>query len=131
MVQAAAAIENPPHLTSLFHVEAPINYYDSGIYERGIFLEPCMPVTFFFAATGKDAAADPIIKKALLNQSAVEWIARLPLIKGRSALKMTPEYEDWLFDLMEHPAYGKFWKEKKLWVPEEYMGPSGHLRVLH
>ena len=71
-VQAAAAIENPPHLTSLFHVEAPINYYDSGIYERGIFLEPCMPVTFFFAATGKDAAADPIIKKALLNQSAVE-----------------------------------------------------------
>ena len=122
-VQQAAASVNPPHLSSLFHVQAPLDYYNTH-YRRGG--ETCLytvPIVFMFAADSKEALANPALAKAFEADftNARDWVKRWPVKRGMTSLSQTPFLEGWLLDPLDHPDYDDFWKEVPLWQPMEYL----------
>lgn len=120
-VQTAAAINKPPHFKSIFHIGGPSNYYSQWVRIGGAFYQEAATTAIFLAATSKEAASDPVVEAALLQQNISEWIFRMPLKKNLTPLRMTPEYEKWLFDMMEHSEYDEYWRKVELWSPEEYL----------
>jgi len=122
-VQCAAALSGSPHLSSIFHVKAPFDYYRNGNRHGGHIAMYMLPITFFFASTSREAQADPILAESLLKafEQGCDWLYRLPLKKGKNPLSATPGIEDWLLDIMSASEYGDFWRKVKLWQPCEYV----------
>src|SRR5438034_211343 len=85
-------------------VYAPADYYKCGHRQSGNAALYMVPITFMFAATSKEAEADPVLKasaEAAFDDS-VSWLTRLPLKRGLNPLSRAPAIEDWLFDIMSH-----------------------------
>lgn len=63
------------------------------------------------AGKGSSQARDPgtaaILKEMADNR--FEYLKLLPFRPGMTPLKLTPEYEKWLIDAMQHGANDKFW----------------------
>src|SRR4051812_1409693 len=80
------------------------------------------PITFMFASTSREAQADPVLERALLDAfaNAREWLARLPIKPGQNPLAATPGIEAWLHDIMSRADYDEFWKRVPLWQPLEF-----------
>jgi putative CocE/NonD family hydrolase len=63
------------------------------------------------ATVGEEAAADPVVARAAREERArfEEYLSRPPFLfkfePGRSALRHTPSYEDWLLSMVEHSEY--------------------------
>jgi putative CocE/NonD family hydrolase len=123
-VQSAAAIANPPHLSSMFHVKAPSNYYQNGFRHAGALLMYSLPIAFMLASSNKEVLANPLMAKGVggpdLWRRAAEWLPRMPLKRGLTPISLDPETERWFFDMVEHTDYDDFWKKVPLWQPEEY-----------
>ncbi len=122
-VQCAAACSGSPHLASIFHVKAPLDYYRNGNRHGGNFNMYMVPITFFFASTGPEAAADPVLQASLLEafHDGPDWLQRMPIKKGLNPLAATPGIEAWLYDMMTKADYDEFWKSVPLWQPGEYI----------
>jgi len=122
-VQQAAAASGAPHLTSMFHVEAPLSYYQNGVRRGGAFIQMVVPVAFYFASTSKEAIADPVIKKGLIEADTLgpEWLKRWPFSKGRTVLGEVPEDERFFLDTWYHTNYDKFYTDVALWEPNQYL----------
>jgi len=122
-VQCAAACSGSPHLGSLFHVKAPFNYYLNGNRNFGTFHMYMVGITFFFAASGKEARGDPLLAGRLLESfhHAEEWLRRVPLKPGVNPLSETPSIERWLLDMQDHEMYDDFWRQVVLWQPCEHL----------
>ena len=123
-VQCAAAISGSKHLTSMFHVKAPSDYYHYCFRHKGAFWMYMLPIIFMFASSSKEALADPVIIKRLTKafvDDGPDWLKRMPLSKGNTPLSDAPESERWLFDMLEQTVYNDFWKRVPLWQPIEYM----------
>lgn len=100
--QQAMAIMNPKHLTTQFVIDCGVNYWkrtlrNSGAFAEGIFA----PYVFRMAISGKEAAADPSIRRALEAYlgDINTWIRNLPLRPGATPLALAPSYERWYFDI--------------------------------
>jgi len=118
-VQQAAAASGAPHLASIFHVEAPLSYYQNGVRRGGAFVQMVVPVAFYFASTSREAIADPILKKGLIEADlkGPEWLKRWPFDRGRTLLSSVPEDERFLIDTWVQTNYDKFYKDVALWEP--------------
>ena len=62
-VQCAAALSGNPHLRSMFHVKAPLNYYENGNRMGGNAAMYMAPITLFFASTSREARHDPVASR--------------------------------------------------------------------
>ena len=122
-VQQAAAVSGAKHLTSIFHVQAPMSYYQNGVRRNGAFIQMVVPIAFLFASTSKEAAADPVIKKAEMDAvlEGPHWLEHWPFGKGRTPLKFVPEDERFFFDTWYHTDYDDFYKSNPLWEPNQYL----------
>ena len=121
-VQQAACCENPPHLCSIFHVQAPIDYYQNGFRHAGAFLMYTVPIALMMLSSTKDYWTDPVLAAGAeaARKNHLEWLAAMPLKKGLSPLSLAdPDNEQWFFDMMTHADYGEFWKKVRLWQPIE------------
>ena len=122
-VQTAAAALNPPHLSSLFHIESPPSYYLYGLRHGGVFLNFLLRSAFQFARASKIGRGDPVIGKAImvdwLNQW--DWLYRLPPKKGLSSLAHAPDAEAWFLEPFYNEEYGEFWTRLPLWEPLHYV----------
>ena len=118
-VQQAAAASGATHLSSIFHVEAPLSYYQNGVRRGGAFVQMVVPVAFYFASTSREALADPILKKGLIEADlkGPEWLKRWPFDRGRTLLSSVPEDERFLIDTWVQTNYDKFYKDVALWEP--------------
>lgn len=67
---------------------------------------------FDSAATGSRQSRDPALKAALTQHSKDRrhYLLNLPLRRGLTPLRLAPEYEDMLIDMMEHGANDEFWR---------------------
>jgi len=63
------------------------------------------------SAKGSKAAKDPATQKLLqeMADNRRKYLANLPLRKGTTPLKLSPENEDWLVEAMKHGANDQFW----------------------
>lgn len=122
-VQQAAAAMGTPHLTSMFHIEAPLSYFNNGVRRGGAFVQMVVPVAFYFASTSREAMADPVIKKGLMeaDRRGPEWLKRWPFGKGRTVLSRVPEDERFFLDTWTHTNYDKFYTDVRLWEPNQYL----------
>ena len=122
-VQCAAAISGSEHLSSVFHVKAPSDYYQNGFRNGGALLMYSVPIAFMFASSSPKALVNPVIGENLIDcfeRHSSEWLGRMPIKKGLTPLRHVPEYERWLFDVMEHTEYDDYWKKVPLWQPMEF-----------
>ena len=122
-VQTAAAALNPPHLTSLFHIESPPSYYRYGLRHGGVFLNFLLRSAFQFARASKPGRGDPVIGEAImvdwLNQW--DWLYRMPPKKGLTSLAHAPDAEAWFLEPFHNAEYGEFWTNLPLWEPLHYV----------
>lgn len=124
-VQSAAAVANPPHLASIFHVKAPSNYYQNGFRHAGALLMYTVSIAFMKAEQNfrpGGSLEDPVLWNAVAHpwKKASDWLSRMPLKKGLTPISLDPHTEQWFFDMMTQTDYNDFWKKNALWQPEEY-----------
>jgi putative CocE/NonD family hydrolase len=122
-VQQAAAAMGTPHLTSMFHVEAPLSYFNNGVRRNGAFVQMVVPVAFYFASTSREAIVDPVIKQGLIeaDKRGPEWLKHWPFGKGRTVLSRVPEDERFFLDTWYHTNYDSFYTDVALWEPNQYL----------
>ena len=122
-VQQAAAVSGAPHLSAIFHIQAPMSYYQNGVRRGGAFIQMVVPIAFLFASTSKEAAADPVLKAVLMDavQKGPQWLQHWPFGKGRTVLSRVPEDERFFFDTWVHTNYDKFYTDVPLWEPSQYL----------
>ena len=122
-VQQAAAAMGTPHLSSMFHVEAPLSYFNNGVRRGGTFIQMVVPVAFYFASTSREAIADPVVKKGLIeaDKRGPEWLLRWPFGRGRTVLSRVPEDERFFLDTWYQTNYDKFYTDVHLWEPNQYL----------
>jgi putative CocE/NonD family hydrolase len=77
---------------------------------------------FRMAATSKEAQADPAIKAAVSAavENIGEWVARFPLRKGTSPLRLLPTYEQWALDILGHGEFDDYWKQRGYAISHYY-----------
>ncbi len=122
--QSSLAIMNPPHLSSMFPNVSIINAGLHSVRHAGAFEMRWLAWAFFMAADGKEADADPVVAKALIETKLDEILTNWPIKRGQTPLSLTPIYEDWAFDVLTHSDYDEFWRRKgKGWMGdvEEYI----------
>jgi len=120
--QSALATLNPPHLTTMIVAVGASNYYHCSMRQNGALEQRFMIYAFRMATTSKEALADPILKAALdrAYSNVGEWIMRTPLKKGRSPLRLLPNYEQWVIDLFTHGEYDDYWKQRGYAISQYY-----------
>ena len=128
-VQQAAAVSGTPHLKSMFHIQAPLSYYQNGVRRGGAFIQMVVPIAFMFAATSREAAEDPVLRKSLIDAGAKgpEWLKRWPFERGKTVLSRVPEDERFLIDTWVNPDYNNYWKNTRLWEPHLYVDNWGDI----
>lgn len=120
--QSALATLNPPHLSTMIVAVGASNYYHCSMRQNGALEQRFMIYAFRMATTSKEAFADANIKAAVDRAFANvgEWVARAPLKKGTSPLRMLPNYEQWVLDLFTHGEYDDYWKQRGYAISQYY-----------
>jgi putative CocE/NonD family hydrolase len=123
--QHALACLNPPHLTTMIPSDALSNCGVAGMRHNGAFELRFMNWIFSIGAPNSQAALkDPTAKAALSRNAQLmsQHVWNLPVKKGTTALKLAPEYEDWLIDAMSHGDNDAYWKQPGFSVVDNVKG---------
>ena len=121
-VQSAAATLNPPHLAAMFVTEGPSDYYSCSMRHNGALEQRFLFYAFHMAVTSREARAKPALRIALMEarNNLGYWLARLPLKKGVSPMRMLPSYEQWAIDLQTRAARTEYWLQHGYAIREYY-----------
>jgi uncharacterized protein len=112
--QHALACTRPPHLACMIPVDSVSNTGIAGIRHSGAFELRFMNWIFTIGAPNARAAlADPKLRDALVENGKLmpQHLLRLPIRPGTTPLKMVPEYERWLIEVMRRSDYDAYWKQ--------------------
>lgn len=121
--QQALAVRNPAKLATQVLFDGPYNYFrqtmrHGGACEYGIAVQ----YVVFMARVGKQANADLRIKSELDKMWAnlPLYLTHQPLRQGTTPLSLTPDYEQWFFDMLTTARFSDYWKTPDLCI-EEYI----------
>ena len=109
--QHAAAMRRPNGLVTIIPVDAVSNPGRQGMRNAGAFELRFWNWIMLNTAKGSKASKDPATQKVLqeMADNRRKYLANLPLRKGTTPLKLSPENEDWLIEAMKHGANDEFW----------------------
>ena len=121
--QTAMAALGPPNLAAMVPNMSGANAYTSAVRQGGALELRFIAWAFWHSALNTQASlkTEPYITPAL-NHGAInfrDWLARMPLRKGQTQLKLVPPYEDWVLELMTRADYDEYWAHPSL-------NPSAH-----
>jgi len=110
--QHLAAMGRPPHLTTILPADPSINHGIGAMIYGGAFRLRVWDWIFDSAAGGSRQARDPALRAALQRHSEDRrhYLLHLPLRRGLTPLKIAPEYEEMLLDMMAHRENDEFWR---------------------
>lgn len=110
--QHLAAMARPPHLTTIIPSSPSINHGIGSIIYGGAFRLRIVDWIVGNAAKGSVLAREPSFKAALDQQSGYKkyYLTHQPVRRGLTPLKMVPEYETMLIDMLEHRKNDEFWR---------------------
>lgn len=130
--QQALAVRNPPKLATQALFDGPYNYFrqtmrHGGTCEYGIAFQ----YVVFMARSSKQAIANPQIKNQLdeMWASLTDWLIHQPLRQGASPLRLTPDYEQWFFDMLTRSDYEDYWRTPDLCI-EDYIDDYPDIPIL-
>jgi hypothetical protein len=112
--QHALACANPPGLAAMIPVDSLSNCGIAGVRHGGAYELRFMNWIFTIGAPNARAAlANPKLREALVENGNLmrQHIWHLPIRKGTTPLRVVPEYEDWLIEVMRHGDYDDYWKQ--------------------
>ncbi|MFW2335135.1 CocE/NonD family hydrolase, partial [Ilumatobacter sp.] len=119
--QQALAVRHPPKLTTQALFDGPYNYFrqtmrHGGACEYGIAFQ----YVVFMAQASKQAAADPSVQAGLdeMWASLTDWLGHQAIAKGETPLSLTPDYEQWFFDMLTTSDYTDYWITPGLSIEE-------------
>ena len=127
-VQAGAAKLNPPQLkTIVVKVGGTSNGWDHAIRNHGAFA--LKQLTWAFSNIRKETD-DPVIKELFTREKIGDWFQTLPLKRGRNPLAVSPNFEDYIFEMMTRTDYDDYWKQMGVnWV--EYYEQTSDIPMIH
>jgi putative CocE/NonD family hydrolase len=119
--QQALAVRNPPKLATQVLFDGPYNYFRQTMRHGGT-CEYAIAFQYvvFMARSGKQANADPQVRAQLdeMWASLTKWLVHQPLCQGSSPLRLTPDYEQWFFDMLTRSDFEDYWKTPDLCIEE-------------
>ncbi|MCC6265089.1 MAG: CocE/NonD family hydrolase [Bryobacterales bacterium] len=118
LVQYAALIERPPHLTAVYAAVGPTNYWAQGAWRGGV-PSGGWPVWILNAAASREP--DPMRKKQLeaIVLDPREWM-RQPPQSRMSTFHGLGDYGNAFRQQYRHSGFDAFWREPGFW-------PEGHI----
>lgn len=120
---AGAAQYHPPALkTLLINMGGMSNGWDHGVRFRGAY-EIGRQLTWAWGQLLADAPSEDV-RTLLKNERVEDWYSVQPLRRGLNPLSVSPEYEGWYFDFLEHADYDDYWKDPMLAWDEHYAETS-------
>ena len=119
--QSALATQNPPHLACIFPNMGGSNAHTSSVRQGGAMELRFIAWAFWHSAqnSNKKLKQSPYVDKALNSAYFREWLQRWPIKRGQTQLKVVPNYERWVFDVLTNADYNDFWKQPGFAI-EEY-----------
>lgn len=110
--QHLAAMTRPPHLTAIIPSNPSINHGIGGIIYGGAFRLRIVNWILGNAAKGSQKAKDPAYREILAAQSKNShyYLQNLPIRRGTTPLRIVPEYEGMLVDMLSHRRNDEFWR---------------------
>ncbi|MBI4336857.1 MAG: CocE/NonD family hydrolase [Chloroflexi bacterium] len=120
--QSALATQNPPHLACMFLNMGGANAYTSTVRHGGAMELRFIAWAFWHAALNANRRLkhSPSVEKALNSSDFRAWLARWPIKRGQTELKVAPNYERWAFDLLTNTEYNAFWKQPGFAIQEHW-----------
>ncbi|MCB1229477.1 MAG: CocE/NonD family hydrolase [Verrucomicrobiae bacterium] len=110
--QHLAAMARPPHLTTIIPANPSINHGIGSVIYGGAFRLRVVNWIVGNASKGSVLARDPRFREALEQQAEQKnyYLTHLPIRRGQTPLRMVPEYEGMLIDMLEHRRNDEFWR---------------------
>jgi len=110
--QSALASLNPPGLTAMVVEDGPSSYYHSSMRHNGVLELRFLVYAMSMAASGREAAADPGLRRVLEQAAGHAWdyIRTGPLRAGTTPLHLVPSYERWAIEVLTRARYDEFWR---------------------
>jgi predicted acyl esterase len=112
--QHALALARPPQLACTIPVDSVSNCGIAGIRQGGALERRFMNWIFTIGApNAREALADPKLKEALEQNGKLmpQHLLHLPIRPGTTPLKVVPDYERWLVEVMRHGDDDAYWKQ--------------------
>ena len=126
-VQANAAKLRPPALrTIVVNMGGMSNGWDHKVRNHGAF--EIQQLTWAFGQLAAETT-DPVVREMLAIDSIDEWLTALPIRKGLNPLSVSPNFEDYVLEMMTHGDYDDYWKHLDVnWV--EYYDQTADIPML-
>jgi putative CocE/NonD family hydrolase len=113
--QSALATLRPTHPRAQVIGQGTRNYHMSSMRQGGALELRFVRYAFWMATTSQAALADPDLKRTLDAE-----FARLPELlgpplrfrPGRTGLRLLPNYEQWLWDVLTHGDFDDYWMQR-------------------
>ncbi len=121
--QHAMALEGAPELKTVIPVDAMSNLGRQSLRNAGAFEMRFWNWIFINGGRGSNAATDEGTAAELkeLADQRFTYLKHLPTRRGMTPLKLSPEYENWLINAMEHGANDEFWEQNNIVdFPQKY-----------
>jgi putative CocE/NonD family hydrolase len=113
MVQTAAALHRPPHLTAIWPDVGPTNIYAHMSREGGAMALHMFGALFLHAQDSQEAQRDPATWQTIINamEHMRELVMDMPFRPGETPLRVVPNLEKTLFDYYYRGAYDDWWAQ--------------------
>ncbi|MCC7162420.1 MAG: CocE/NonD family hydrolase [Anaerolineae bacterium] len=111
LIQLAAALQRPPHLTAIWPDVAPTNPYEHEMRWGGAMQLHMFGALFLHAQDSQAAREDPAIYNVIYEamKGMRELVYATPFKPGHTPLRVVPELEQTLFNYYYRGAYDEFW----------------------
>lgn len=114
--QHAMALARAPELVTIIPVDAMSNLGRQSMRNAGAFEMRFWNWIMLNAGRGSRASHDPATAAMLkeMGENRFHYLLNLPLRRGTTPLKFSPEYEDWLVEAMRHGTDDEFWLQNNI-----------------
>jgi putative CocE/NonD family hydrolase len=114
--QHAMALARAPELATVIPVDAMSNLGRQSMRNAGAFEMRFWNWIMLNAGRGSRASRDPATGAMLkeMGENRFHYLLNLPLRRGTTPLKFSPEYEEWLVEAMHHGADDEFWLQNNI-----------------
>ncbi|WP_405563993.1 CocE/NonD family hydrolase [Streptomyces phaeochromogenes] len=115
-VQAAAAAEGARGLAAMFQDSGGFSCaYDAGMRMGGAFELKQVTWALRHAVQSPEAAADPVLREALLRVDVPGWFGAMPWRPGCTPLRHLSAYEDFLLEQWRQDTFGDYYRTPALY----------------
>lgn len=114
VVQVAAALERPPHLTAIWPDVTPTNNFFHQAREGGAMQLHMFWALFVHAQDELSIWHDPVAQQKVWEglRQMRQWVQSMPWQPGQTPLAVVPRLEQILFDYYTRGEYDSFWAQK-------------------